>query len=325
MGALGCAGLGALRKHRLALRAHNGSRFPKEPVVRSIRTPMKPLPHLLLIAILGMSGLPAVRAEPVAATYAPPADPTTLASTFVEWSSLRFHATPVGLYCAVFDNPTPSFEKLEIHVTTLFPGMASHTPHHHPWEEILLIKEGHVDVSINGRKQTAGPGALVFVASHDVHNVMNSGDKPATYYVINFYTKRVHSVRNQPAADWAPPGTLSSRVVDCDSIPAPPAGGHREVFDGPTVTFDRLESHISVLKPGAGTTPGNRDLGDELFIVKSGVLEATLNGVSCRLGQGSFYYVAPNDARTMRNDGNEPCSYQVIKVVSDRSPPRPGT
>jgi quercetin dioxygenase-like cupin family protein len=188
---------------------------------------------------------------------------------------------------------------------------------------MLLVKEGQLEMSINGKKEPAGPGSLVFIASHDVHNVTNIGDKPATYYVINFVTAAVHTVRDQPAAEWAPAAMLTSRVIDCDSISDPPKGGHREVLDSPTLTFLRLESHISTLKPGASTTPRNRDPGDELFFIKSGVLEVTLNGVSSRIGPGSFYYVAPNDERTMKNIGTGPCSYQVIKVVSDKSPQKP--
>jgi quercetin dioxygenase-like cupin family protein len=264
------------------------------------------------------------KAQSTSVAYAPPARSVPLGSTVVDWGSLRFRASPVGLYCAVFDEPTPALEKIEVHVTTLNPGMASHTPHHHPWEEMLLVKEGQLEVSINGKKESAGPGALVFIASHDVHNVTNVGDRTATYYVINFVTAAVHTVRDQPAAEWAPPGMLSSRVVDCDSIPDPPKGGHREVLDSPTITFVRLESHISTLMPGASTTPRNRDPGDELFIVKSGVLEATLNGIASRVGEGSLFYVAPNDERTMRNFGTGTCSYQVIKVVSDKSPQKPG-
>lgn len=287
---------------------------------------MKLSPRFRSLAFAAISVATAVsaQAQSTAVAYAPPARSTPLGSTVVDWDSLRFRASPVGLYCAVFDAPTPAFEKFELHVTTLKPGMASHTPHHHPWEEMLLVKEGQLEVSINGRKEQAGPGALIFIASNDAHNMTNVGDSPATYYVINFVTGAVHTVRAQPAAEWAPPAMLTSRVVDCDSIPDPPKGGHREVLDSPTVTFLRLESHISTLKPGANTTPRNRDPGDELFIVKSGVLEATLNGVASRVGPGSFFYVAPNDERTMTNVGTVPCSYQVIKVVSDKSPQNPG-
>ena len=90
-------------------------------------------------------------------------------------------------------------------------------------------------------------------------------------------------------------------------------GHHTEVLDSPTVTFLRLESHITRLNPGESTTPRNRDPGDELFVVKSGLVEATLNGIAHRAGAGFLFYVAPNDERTMRNVGQGPCSYQVIR------------
>jgi quercetin dioxygenase-like cupin family protein len=282
--------------------------------------------RILCLALLSLfaSSQAKLGAQAASATYSPPANSTPLTSTFVDWDSLKFKSTPVGLYCAVFDQPTSTLEKIELHVTTLFPGKSPHSPHHHPWEEIFLIKEGQLEVSINGRKQTAGPGAMAFIASHDVHNVTNTGDKPATYYVMTFCSAAVRTVRDQPAAEWAPNGTLSSQVVDCDSVAPPAGGGHKTIFDSPTLTLLEFESHVSTLKPGASTTPRNRDPGEELFIVKSGVLEVTLNGISSRMTAGSFYYVAPNDERTMKNIGTQPCSYQVIKVVSDRSPCLPG-
>jgi quercetin dioxygenase-like cupin family protein len=261
-------------------------------------------------------------AQPVEVKYSPPARSAPIASTFVDWDKLSFRQGPVGLFCPIFDEPTPVLEKMEVHVTMLRPGMASHTPHHHPWEEILLIKEGQVEVSINGRKEGAGPGALVFFAANDAHNLTNVGSTLATYYVINFCTAAVHTVRDQPAAEWAPAGMLSSRVVDCDRLPQAPTktGFHNTAFDSPTVTFLRLESHVTILNPGESTAPRNRDPGDEIFVVKSGDVEATLNGNAHVAKAGSLFYVAPNDERTMRNPGTESCSYQVIKVVSDKTP-----
>jgi len=254
--------------------------------------------------------------------YSPPARSIPLGSSFVDWDALAFRPSPVGLYCAIFDDPTPTLEKLEVHVTRLRPGMASHTPHHHPWEEMLLIKEGQVEVSINGKKVGAGPGALIFLASNDAHNLTNVGGSLATYYVINFCTEAVHTVRDQPAAEWAPPGMLASSVVDCDQLPETPMkiGFHRSVVDSPTLTFPRFESHITTLMPGNGTAPRNRVPDDELFVVKSGTVEVTLNGATRRLGAGSLFYVAPNDERTMVNVGRDPCSYQVIRIQSKGTP-----
>lgn len=284
---------------------------------------MKLLSRFLLFALCSTFA-PPLTAQPVSVGYSPPARSVPLGSTFVDWDTLSFRPSPVGLYCAIFDEPTPTLEKMEVHVTRLRPGMASHTPHHHPWEEMLLIKEGQVEVSLNGKKSDAGPGSLVFLASHDAHNLTNVGTTLATYYVINFYTAAVHAVRDQPAAEWAPAGMLSSRVVDCDRLPRSPTktGFHNTVFDSPTITFLRLESHVTILNPGESTTPRSRDPGDEIFVVKSGVVEVTLGGIIRRMGVGSLYYVAPNDERTMKNVGKDSCSYQVIKVVSEKTPPK---
>jgi quercetin dioxygenase-like cupin family protein len=261
-------------------------------------------------------------AQTVVVHYAPPKEPTILGTTFVDWDSLAPRTTPVGQMRPIFDNPTPTLEKFEVHVTTLQPGMESHPVHRHPWEEILLIKEGDVQVSINGRKQHAGPGSMIFLASNDAHNARNIGSKPATYYVINFFTDLVHTVPDKSAAEQAVPGKLPSSVIDCDSLPSTPttAGSHVSVVSSPTLTFLALESHISTLNVGQQTASDIVDAGDEFVVVKSGLVEVKVNGVAARMKEGSLLYWAPNDKRSLRNIGVTPASYQVIRVTSDKSP-----
>ncbi len=60
---------------------------------------------------------------------------------------------------------------------------APHAPHHHPDEEILLLKEGQLDITINGQDQRAqAPGSIVLVISaNDEHGWRNAGDTNATY------------------------------------------------------------------------------------------------------------------------------------------------
>lgn len=259
---------------------------------------------------------------PIHAKYGPPAHSEILGTTFIDWDALAVRTTANGEQRAVFDNPTATLEKFEVHVSTLNPGMMSHPPHEHPWEEILVIKDGEVDVSINGVKHHAGPGALVFFASHDVHNAQNNGDKPATYYVINFVTDVVSTVADKPAAEQAVVGMLPSSVIDCNARPAvaTASGSRASVVVSPTLTFARFESHITTLNVGASTAADIVDPGDELFIVKAGAIEARINGVAARINAGSFFYCAPNDKRTFRNIGAVPAIYQVIKVMSDKSP-----
>jgi quercetin dioxygenase-like cupin family protein len=77
-------------------------------------------------------------------------------------------------------------DELEIHVTTLNPDMASHPPHKHPNEELVIIKEGTVEALINGEWKRVGPGSVIFNESNILHGLRNVGAGPATYHVINW-------------------------------------------------------------------------------------------------------------------------------------------
>src|SRR5438105_3195232 len=255
-------------------------------------------------------------------TYAPPKDKTVLGTTFVDWDSLAFHTTAPGQTSPVFDNPTVALDKFEVHITTLNPGKESHPVHRHPWEEMLLIKEGDFEVSVNGKKQHAGPGDLVFLASNDPHNAKNVGATPGTYYVINFVTDLAHDADAKSAAEQAIPGKLASCVIDPSTLKATPTktGSRVVVVNSPTMTFQALESHITTLNPGQQTDPDIVDPNDEFVIIKSGEVEIKVNGVGSRMKAGSFLYWAPNDKRTIRNLGTTPASYQVFRVTTDKSP-----
>jgi len=75
-------------------------------------------------------------------------------------------------------------ESLEVHETTLSPGGMPHPAHHHVHSEMWLIREGTVELTINGSTYRLGPGSAGFVRSNDVHGIKNVGETPATYFVV---------------------------------------------------------------------------------------------------------------------------------------------
>ena len=48
------------------------------------------------------------------------------------------------------------------------------------------MKEGTVEVLVNGEMKRAGAGSVIFNASNQLHGIRNVGDGPATYHVINW-------------------------------------------------------------------------------------------------------------------------------------------
>jgi quercetin dioxygenase-like cupin family protein len=117
---------------------------------------------------------------------------SVMRSALFEWNAVPAKQTEVGALRQFFRSPTATLDELELHVTTLNPGVSSHPPHKHPNEELVIIKEGTVEALVNGESKKAGPGSVIFNASNELHALKNVGTTPATYHVIN----------------WRSPGTL---------------------------------------------------------------------------------------------------------------------
>jgi XRE family transcriptional regulator, regulator of sulfur utilization len=116
------------------------------------------------------------------------ADAPVLHSITFSWEEIQAKPAPNGRTRSLFRSPTATLDELEIHVTTLPPGQASHAPHTHPEEEVIVIKEGTIEVFQAGETRRVGPGAVLFMASGEPHAVKNVGDTPATYHVMQWFS-----------------------------------------------------------------------------------------------------------------------------------------
>lgn len=85
---------------------------------------------------------------------------------------------------AVLDGLTHTGYHVDLHETQLAPGMAPHAPHKHEHEEIIMIREGRIEFTIEGKATVAGPGSVTYIASNDFHGSKNVGDVMAHYFVI---------------------------------------------------------------------------------------------------------------------------------------------
>jgi quercetin dioxygenase-like cupin family protein len=85
---------------------------------------------------------------------------------------------------AVFDGLTHSGFHVDLHETELAPGAAPHAAHRHEHEEIVMVREGTLEITIEGKVTIAGPGSVVYAASNDLHGWKNVGATKAHYFVI---------------------------------------------------------------------------------------------------------------------------------------------
>ncbi|MEO8522145.1 MAG: cupin domain-containing protein [Acidobacteriota bacterium] len=118
----------------------------------------------------------------------PPAAAPPLRSMVVDWQALAPVRTPTGERRLAFDAATATLDRLHGHITTLNPGENTGPLHRHPQEELVIIKEGTIEVNIDGRRQLAGPGSMIFFAVNENENMTNTGATPATYIVLQWFT-----------------------------------------------------------------------------------------------------------------------------------------
>ena len=85
---------------------------------------------------------------------------------------------------AILNGKTRTAFGVELHETELAPGLAPHAPHHHVHEEMILIREGTLEVTIATETIRLGPGSIAYVASNQEHGLRNAGTIRARYFVM---------------------------------------------------------------------------------------------------------------------------------------------
>jgi quercetin dioxygenase-like cupin family protein len=111
-----------------------------------------------------------------------------MGSRVFDWNAMVDKPNKTGSVRTVCSAPTATLENLEIHISTLNPGLMSHPPHKHPNEELIIVRQGTVETLSNGEWIRVGPGSVIFNGSNQPHGFRNVGTEPAIYHVVNFKT-----------------------------------------------------------------------------------------------------------------------------------------
>ena len=85
----------------------------------------------------------------------------------------------------MFTAKTHTGFKMESHSSDIAPGEVNHPPHQHLREEMMLVREGVMELTISGKPYRLGPGDVGVIGSNEIHNAKNVGTARALYFIVN--------------------------------------------------------------------------------------------------------------------------------------------
>lgn len=225
------------------------------------------------------------------------------------WADLAVKAGEDRESRQLLEGVSDHFEYLEIHATTQFKGAKPSTAHaNDDIEECIIVKEGQLKVTIEGRSTILGPGGVILLMPRQMHSIENAGDGNLTYYVMRYRSKKKMDLERGQASG----GTLT---LNADSLKFTPnaRGGSRSYFDRPTAMCERFEMHVTQLDKMGKSHEPHAHVETEIILVISGETEMTIDGKDYKGSAGDLYLMNSELLHGIRNATDSPCSYFAFK------------
>lgn len=105
-----------------------------------------------------------------------------------DWPAFQLTKTDKGETRPVFDRPTSMFPRFDVHATVLNARLASHPPHTHRAEEIILMIQGRGQILIDKTSYPAAAGDVVLLRATVPHAFTNTSAAPCSYFAIQWHS-----------------------------------------------------------------------------------------------------------------------------------------
>ncbi|MBI1941701.1 MAG: cupin domain-containing protein [Acidobacteria bacterium] len=112
--------------------------------------------------------------------------PAEIPTALVSPQSGKLNSESFGDLRVFLEGNTEQLKSLVVGSLELKPGQSPHPPHIHPEEEIMLITDGHGEISLEGKVSKVGPGTLMYAGSNREHGIVNTSSAPLTFYYFKW-------------------------------------------------------------------------------------------------------------------------------------------
>lgn len=171
-------------------------------------------------------------------------------------------------------------------------------------EELIILKEGNLDMSIGGDHRVLGPGSIAFILPMGKYSYAGSGNTAAIFYRLKFKSK-------SPLDEQRGKANGESFMVDWKDLEMKKneRGGRRDFFNRPTSTCQKYEMHVTTLNEGLPSHPPHTHAEEEIILMISGNGTMEIAGKYYNTAPGDLVFVASNELHGIKNTGKGQCEY----------------
>jgi (S)-ureidoglycine aminohydrolase len=219
--------------------------------------------------------------------------------------------TATGFKRTIVKGIGTDFKSMEVDAITLEKDKTEAETPSADTEEMVIVKDGKLEITLNGKAQNAGRGSVAIIMPGDSRSFKNVADGQATYYVLHYKSKEPLDMERAKKSG-------GSFVMDWNDVKVVPRddgkGETRSFFTKSTAMGKRLEVHATVLKPSQTSHAPHHHRAEELVVMLHGRVRMYLgpgekDGRTRNATDGDVVYLVSNEYHGLSNDGDEPASY----------------
>lgn len=236
-------------------------------------------------------------------------------SKVFRWDDLAVVKRPQGEARLILEGSTPHFKLFKIHATTVVPkGRMRKEAYTQENEELIIVKEGELTVTIEGKTKVLKAGGIALIMSGDMRETVNLSETNTTYYVFQYKKDTIDIERGKKAG--------GSILMNWDetTFKSHDKGGRRDFFNRPTSMSKRFEMHTTTLNEGLMSHEAHQHKAAEIILLvnsqgneKDSQAQETINGVWHDSKVGDIIFLQSNDWHGIKNVGKGTCTYFAIQ------------
>lgn len=229
----------------------------------------------------------------------------SLAPKVYHWDSLAIKKQKSWTTRSVIEGSTTSLAWFEVTAITLEPGKASPPSSvYYDLEELMIVKEGLVNITINSASKKLGAGSIAFAMPRMVHTVSNAGNTKATYFLLKYKGRLPMDIDRAKRAG-------GSFMLDWNDQPTANTGKgyRRDFFNRPTSQLGQFEMHTTALNANEESHAPHTHVQEEIILILRGNIEMYIDGDRYKASAGDLVFLPSRIPHALTNIGEEQCEY----------------